>query len=44
VGSPGAIAGLQLYRDLIDQGLTEPEPTGYNRQDIERLFKQAAWA
>ena len=40
VGSPGAIAALQLYRDLIDQGLTEPEPTGYNRQDIERLFKQ----
>jgi multiple sugar transport system substrate-binding protein len=40
VGSPQAIAALQLYRDMIDQGLTEPEPTGYNRQDIERLFKQ----
>src|SRR5215469_15009085 len=40
VGSPQAIAGLQLYRDMIDQGLTEPDPTGYNRQDIERLFKQ----
>ena len=40
VGSPQAIAGLQLYRDLIDQGLTQPDPTGYNRQDIEGLFKQ----
>jgi multiple sugar transport system substrate-binding protein len=40
VGSPQAIAALQLYRDMIDQGLTEPDPTGYNRQDIERLFKQ----
>ena len=25
---------------MIDQGLTEPDPTGYNRQDIEGLFKQ----
>jgi multiple sugar transport system substrate-binding protein len=40
VGSPQAISALQLYRDMIDQGLTEPDPTGYNRQDIERLFKQ----
>jgi multiple sugar transport system substrate-binding protein len=40
VGSPAAIASLQLYRDMIDQGLTEPSPTGSNRQDIERLFKQ----
>jgi multiple sugar transport system substrate-binding protein len=40
VASPGAIASLQLYRDMIDQGLTEPQPTGSNRQDVERLFKQ----
>jgi multiple sugar transport system substrate-binding protein len=40
IGSPAAIAGLQLYRDMIDQGLTEPDPTGYNRQDIEGMFKQ----
>ena len=25
---------------MIDNGLTEPEPTGLNRQDVERLFKQ----
>jgi multiple sugar transport system substrate-binding protein len=40
VASEGAIEALALYRSLIDQGLTEPDPTGYNRQDIERLFKQ----
>lgn len=40
VASAGAIEALALYRSLIDQGLTEPDPTGYNRQDIERLFKQ----
>jgi multiple sugar transport system substrate-binding protein len=39
IGSPAAIAGLTVYRDMLDQGLTEPDPTGYNRQDIERLFK-----
>ena len=40
IASPAAIAALSLYRNLIDEGLTEPNPTGYNRQDIERLFKQ----
>lgn len=40
VASPAAIQSLEFYRSLIDQGLTEPDPTGYNRQDIERLFKQ----
>lgn len=40
LASPAAIAALSLYRSMIDQGLTEPDPTGYNRQDIERLFKQ----
>jgi multiple sugar transport system substrate-binding protein len=40
IASPSAIAALSLYRSLIDEGLTEPSPTGYNRQDIERLFKQ----
>src|SRR6516165_2075311 len=40
IASPAAVAALSLYRSLIDEGLTEPNPTGYNRQDIERLFKQ----
>jgi multiple sugar transport system substrate-binding protein len=40
VASPEAIAALTLYKSMIDDGLTEPDPTGLNRQDIERLFKQ----
>jgi multiple sugar transport system substrate-binding protein len=40
IASPPSIEALAFYRSLIDQGLTEPDPTGYNRQDIERLFKQ----
>lgn len=40
VASPEAIAALTLYKSMIDEGLTEPDPTGLNRQDIERLFKQ----
>ena len=40
IASPAAVAALSLYRSLIDEGLTEPNPTGYNRQDVERLFKQ----
>ena len=40
VASPEAINALSLYKSMIDEGLTEPDPTGLNRQDIERLFKQ----
>lgn len=40
VASPAAIRAASLYRSMIDRGLTEPDPTGYNRQDIERLFMQ----
>lgn len=40
VASPEAIEALTLYKSMIDQGLTEPDPSGLNRQDIERLFKQ----
>lgn len=40
IASPAAVAALSLYRSLIDEGLTEPNPTGCNRQDVERLFKQ----
>ena len=40
IASPEAIAALTLYKSMIDEGLTEPDPTGLNRQDIERLFKQ----
>ena len=40
VASPAAIAATKLYKSLIDDGLTQPSPTAYNRQDIETLFKQ----
>ncbi|WP_035830553.1 extracellular solute-binding protein [Kaistia adipata] len=40
VSSPAAVKALTLYKSMIDEGLTEPDPTGLNRQDIERLFKQ----
>jgi multiple sugar transport system substrate-binding protein len=40
VASPEAIKALTLYKSMIDEGLTEPDPSGLNRQDIERLFKQ----
>jgi multiple sugar transport system substrate-binding protein len=39
VSSPEAIASLELYKSMLDEGLTEPNPTGLNRQDIETLFK-----
>lgn len=39
VSSPEAIAALTLYKSMLDEGLTEPNPTGLNRQDIETLFK-----
>lgn len=40
VASPAAIEALTLYKSMIDDKLTEPDPTGLNRQDIETLFKQ----
>ena len=39
IDSPEAIEALKLYKSMIDDGLTEPDPTGLNRQDIEQLFK-----
>jgi multiple sugar transport system substrate-binding protein len=40
IASPAGIRAATLYRSMIDRGLTEPDPTGYNRQDVERLFMQ----
>lgn len=36
-------AGYQaasLYKSLIDEGLTQPGVTSYNREDVQNLFKQ----
>ncbi len=38
--SPAAIAAATLYKKMIDEGLTQPSPTNYNREDVFNLFKQ----
>ncbi|WGF89768.1 ABC transporter substrate-binding protein [Marinivivus vitaminiproducens] len=38
--SPEALAALELYKRLIDEGLTQPGVTAYNREDVQNLFKQ----
>ena len=40
IASEEAVEAASFYKSLIDQGVTQPEPTNYDRQDIERLFKQ----
>lgn len=40
IGSEAAIEAASLYKMMIDEGLTQPDPTGFNRQDIEALMKQ----
>ena len=39
IASEAGIKAATLYKSMIDEGLTEPDPTGLNRQDIEKLFK-----
>ena len=38
--SPAGIKALTLYKTMIDEGLTEPAPTNYTREDVQNLFKQ----
>ena len=38
--SPEALAAATFYKKMIDQGLTEPSPTNYSREDVFNLFKQ----
>jgi multiple sugar transport system substrate-binding protein len=40
IDSPAGVKAAGLYQNLISQGLTQPSPTGSNREDIENLFKQ----
>ena len=40
LGSPEAIKAATFYKKLIDDKLTEPSPTAYNREDIFQMFKQ----
>ncbi len=38
--SPEALAAVSLYKKMIDEGLTQPSPTNYSREDVFNLFKQ----
>jgi multiple sugar transport system substrate-binding protein len=40
IDSEAAIEAATLYKTMIDEGLTQPDPTGFNRQDVEALLKQ----
>ncbi len=40
IASEAAIEAASLYKAMIDEGLTQPDPTGFNRQDVEALLKQ----
>ena len=37
---PEGVKALTLYKMMIDQGLTQPGVTSYNREDVQNLFKQ----
>lgn len=38
--SPEALQALNLYKKFLDEGLTQPSPTNYSREDVFNLFKQ----
>ena len=38
--SSTGVKALELYKSMIDQGLTEAGPTNYTREDVQNLFKQ----
>lgn len=40
LASPAAIDAANFYRKMIDEKLTQPEPTNYSREDVFNLFKQ----
>lgn len=37
---PEAIKAATLYKQMIDEKLTEPSPTAYSREDVFAMFKQ----
>lgn len=38
--TPEALEALTMYKTMIDEGLTQPSPTNYTREDVFNLFKQ----
>jgi multiple sugar transport system substrate-binding protein len=40
VNTEAGLQALTLYTDMINNGLTQPEPTASSREDVQDLFKQ----
>ncbi|MGC9369911.1 MAG: ABC transporter substrate-binding protein [Paracoccaceae bacterium] len=40
LAAPEAIEAATLYKKMLDEGLTQPSPTNYSREDLFNLFKQ----
>jgi len=40
LAAPEAIEAATLYKKMVDEGLTQPSPTNYSREDLFNLFKQ----
>jgi len=40
IASEAAVRAANLYKSMIDDGLTQPGVTGYNREGLQDLFKQ----
>jgi multiple sugar transport system substrate-binding protein len=38
--TPEALEALTLYKKMLDEGLTQPSPTNYSREDVFNMFKQ----
>lgn len=38
--SPAGVKAATLYKQMIDEGLTQPGVTNYSREDVQNLFKQ----
>lgn len=40
LGTQAAVDAANMYKDLIDSGVTQPGVTSYSREDVQNLFKQ----
>jgi multiple sugar transport system substrate-binding protein len=40
IASAAGVQAANLYKSMIDEGLTQPGVTGYNRENMQDLFKQ----
>ena len=40
IASEAGVQAANLYKSMIDEGLTQPGVTGYNRENLQDLFKQ----